>query len=133
MENILTAEGIEVFKIQPLKRNLPYGKDTEPGKAGETYSRYTYRGIVFTANDNSDFAKFRENNSLQMVDFKKGERITEDKDGNEVVVPSLEIVAVLTKDQVMSSFGFDLEKKRLTAKVLDIQMTDAELADLLKN
>jgi hypothetical protein len=55
MAKPIKLEGATVLEISAIEHNLPYKPDTAKGKAGKTYSRFRYDGILFTVDSDNPF------------------------------------------------------------------------------
>lgn len=55
MAKPIKLSGAEIFEITAIEHKLPYKPETPKGKAGKTYSRFRYDGIIFTADSDNPF------------------------------------------------------------------------------
>ena len=55
MAKPIKLEGAAVLEISAIEHNLPYKPETAKGKAGKTYSRFRYDGILFTVDSDHPF------------------------------------------------------------------------------
>ena len=53
MANAIEITGAQIFRLRVLESNRPYSQDS--ALKGQTYSRVTYNGTVFTINDKDPF------------------------------------------------------------------------------
>jgi hypothetical protein len=85
MATPIKLQGAQVLEISPIEHNLPFAANTNKGKAGKTYSRFRYDGILFTVDtDNPFVADFIAGNvkTAKLMDTER-EVVTKDVNGDE--------------------------------------------------
>lgn len=81
--NIVRLEGDACYEITLRNASLPYKESSK--LAGQTYSRFSYDGVIFNVNDSLGFAQALEKQDLASVKLVETswEKTVADDDGNE--------------------------------------------------
>lgn len=72
--------GAQIFRLRVLESGRPYSKDSK--LAGETYSRISYNGTVFTLNDKDPFINDLKAGKVHTAFLLESQDTIEDEEGN---------------------------------------------------
>jgi hypothetical protein len=86
MANAIEITGAQIFRLRVLE-SRPYAKDS--ALAGQTYSRVTYNGTVFTINDKDPFLADLKNGKVHTAFLLETQETIEDANGNSSTVTRL--------------------------------------------
>ena len=132
MSDIIKLVGEEVDEITLVGRDIPYkGK-----KEGSFYNRYRYNGVIFTADNNSDFAVEFDKNTISSVKLLKGVRTieltSEDGEVTSKEVDNLQFESFISFgkeiNRVTHSLRMDTLKRVATSGELTPEMVSSLLA-----
>jgi hypothetical protein len=87
MANAIEITGAQIFRLRVLESSRPYAKDS--ALAGQTYSRVTYNGTVFTINDKDPFLADLKNGKVHTAFLLETNDNITDADGNTSTVTRL--------------------------------------------
>lgn len=87
MANAIEITGPQIFRLRVLESARPYAKDS--ALAGQTYSRVTYNGTVFTINDKDPFLADLKAGKVHTAFLLETKEEIEDAEGNTSVVTRL--------------------------------------------
>lgn len=87
MANAIEITGPQIFRLRVLESARPYAKDS--ALAGQTYSRVTYNGTVFTINDKDPFLADLKAGKVHTAFLLETREEIEDANGNTSVVTRL--------------------------------------------
>ena len=118
MATPIKLQGAQVLEISPIEHNLPFAANTNKGKAGKTYSRFRYDGILFTVDTDNPF----------VADFIAGNVKTAKLMDTEREVDTTDADGVVTKESIRS-IDFDSYISRAQWKALQQDdVDDAKVA-----
>ena len=80
MANAIEIKGAQIFRLRVLESARPYSKDS--ALAGQTYSRVTYNGTVFTINDKDPFLAELKAGKVHTAFLLETQDTIEDANGN---------------------------------------------------
>jgi len=80
MTNAIEIKGAQIFRLRVLESARPYAKDS--ALAGQTYSRVTYNGTVFTINDKDPFLAELKAGKVHTAFLLETQDTIEDANGN---------------------------------------------------
>jgi len=87
MAKAIEITGPQIFRLRVLESARPYAKDS--ALAGQTYSRVTYNGTVFTINDKDPFLADLKTGKVHTAFLLENEDTITDADGNTSTVTRL--------------------------------------------
>jgi len=113
MANAIEITGPQIFRLRVLESARPYSKDS--ALAGQSYSRVTYNGTVFTINDKDPFLADLKNGRVHTAFLLETNDNITDADGN------TNTVTLLAFDGYASN-----------AQMIGLTKTDAVLQSIMK-
>ncbi len=87
MANAIEITGAQIFRLRVLESNRPYSQDS--ALKGQTYSRVTYNGTVFTINDKDPFLADLKAGKVHTAFLLETQDTIEDAEGNSTNVTRL--------------------------------------------
>ncbi len=87
MAKAIEITGPQIFRLRVLESARPYAKDS--ALAGQTYSRVTYNGTVFTINDKDPFLADLKAGKVHTAFLLETQDTIEDSEGNSTNVTRL--------------------------------------------
>jgi len=121
MAKPIKLTGAEVLEISAIEHNLPYKPETAKGKAGKTYSRFRYDGILFTVDSDNPFVKDFVAGSVKNAKIMDTERevVTTDANGVESKenVRSIEFDSYVSRAQWNALRQDDVEDAKIEFQI----------------
>ncbi len=128
-KNVIRLDGDACYEITLKNAGLPYKKGSKLD--GQTYSRYSYNGVIFNVNDSLGFREALAENDLatvKLVDTTwKKTVIAEDGSENIVDEPGFEFESFLRESDI---FSREIRRAKHTATLSAIKrVAEAETLD----
>ena len=99
MANAIEITGPQIFRLRVLESARPYAKDS--ALAGQTYSRVTYNGTVFTINDKDPFLADLKAGKVHTAFLLETQDTIEDSEGNSTSVTRLQFDGYASNAQMI--------------------------------
>jgi len=143
MAKPIKLEGAAVLEISAIEHNLPYKPETAKGKAGKTYSRFRYDGILFTVDSDhpfvNDFVKGQVKNAKVIDTLRDVDKTDADGVVTTSEVRSIEFDSYISRaqwnalrqddvDDAKIDFQINRFKQLETAPVTDDMLSQLEKA-----
>ena len=91
--------GAQIFRLRILESARPYSADSK--LSGETYSRVTYNGTVFTINDKDPFINDLKNGKVHTAFLLETEESTTNADGTTGTIKRLQFDGYASNAQMI--------------------------------
>ncbi len=80
MAKAIEITGAKTLRVRHLRSGIPYGSETK--LKDQSYTQFSYEGVVFTVNDKDPFIKDREAGNVHTIFFLESDREIQDANGN---------------------------------------------------
>ena len=99
MANAIEITGAQIFRLRVLESNRPYSQDS--ALKGQTYSRVSYNGTVFTINDKDPFLTDLKAGKVHTAFLLETQDNIEDANGNSSTVTRLQFDGYASNAQMI--------------------------------
>lgn len=130
MANAIEITGPQIFRLRVLESARPYAKDS--ALAGQTYSRVTYNGTVFTINDKDPFLADLKAGRVHTAFLLETQDTIEDAEGNPTNVTRLQFDGYASNAQMIGLTKTDavLQSIMKGSFIAEAELSEADLQAL---